>query len=144
MSLIIRECEPADLHALQHLYEQLMDDGTSYDELCRGFETMQKCADCAVYVAADDGNVVGTFVLYLLPNMTHHGRMAAVLENIVVDSAYRRKGVGRAMLEYARELAVQNGCYKLSLTSNAARTGAHCFYEECGMIRHGISFRYVL
>lgn len=144
MSLEIRECESADLYALQHLYGQLMDDGTSYDELCRGFETMKKCAGCNVYVAANNGNVVGTFVLYLLPNMTHHSRMAAMLENIVVDSKHRRKGIGRAMVEYARQIAEQNGCYKLSLTSNAARTGAHCFYEECGMIRHGISFRYVL
>ncbi|HOF88697.1 MAG TPA: GNAT family N-acetyltransferase, partial [Armatimonadota bacterium] len=94
--------------------------------------------------AERNGAVVGTFVLYLLPNMTRNGRPAAILENIVVDDALRRQGIGRAMLEHARELAQAAGCYKLSLTSNATRTAAHEFYLRCGMVQHGVSFRYEL
>ncbi len=81
-------------------------------------------------------------VLYILPNMTRNGRPAAILENIVVDEAQRGQGIGRAMLEYARERALEHGCYKLSLTSNARRADAHEFYRCCGMVQHGVSFRY--
>jgi GNAT superfamily N-acetyltransferase len=45
------------------------------------------------------------------------------------------------MLEYARDLALSRGCYKLSLTSNAVREEAHEFYRRCGMAQHGVSFR---
>lgn len=142
MSLIIRPCEFSDLDALQKLYKQLHSrDEITSDDLCRGFEEMQAQDGCEVYVADKDGCVVGTFVLYLLPNMTRRGRKAAILENIVVDSAHRKQGIGKSMLEYARDVAEKNGCYKLSLTSNAVRVEAHSFYEKCGMIKHGISFR---
>ena len=50
----------------------------------------------------------------------------------------------RHMLEYAREEALAAGCYRLSLTSNAKRTDAHAFYRRCGMVQHGVSFRYML
>lgn len=49
-----------------------------------------------------------------------------------------------AMLEYARSVAQAQGCYKLSLTSHAKRTDAHAFYRKCGMVQHGVSFRYEL
>ena len=101
---------------------------------------MQAHQGCNVYVAEIDGQVVGTFVLYILPNMTRHGRPAAMLENIVVDEANRGQGIGRVMLEHARDLAQAAGCYKLSLTSNAKRTAAHDFYRRCGMVQHGVSF----
>ena len=66
------------------------------------------------------------------------------MENIVVDKARRRQGIGRAMLDFAKDYAVRHNCYKLSLTSNASRLEAHGVDERCGMIRHGYSFRYVL
>jgi GNAT superfamily N-acetyltransferase len=105
---------------------------------------MQAYPGCEVYVAEEDHQICGTFVIYFLPNMTRSGRMAAVLENIVVDAEYRSKGIGRSMLEFARQKAVEQNCYKLSLTSNLKRTNAHAFYEHCGMQRHGYSFRYIL
>ena len=32
------------------------------------------------------------------------------------------------------------GCYKLTLSSNIARQGAHAFYDSLGFERHGYSF----
>ena len=35
----------------------------------------------------------------------------------------------------------QKGCYKMMLSSNLRRTGAHAFYESLGFEKHGYSFR---
>jgi len=141
--LSIREANDLDLPALHWLYQQLQpEDTTTLAEMEAGFQAMQTHPDCRVCVAEWDGVVVGTYVLYLLPNMTRNGRPAAMLENIVVDEVCRGQGIGRVMLEQARSQAQAAGCYKLSLTSNAKRTAAHDFYRKCGMVQHGVSFRY--
>lgn len=143
---MIRHCKEQDLPSIHLFYQQLHEGetNTTLQEIIDGFHAMQAHQGCNVYVAEIDGQVVGTFVLYILPNMTRHGRPAAMLENIVVDEANRGQGIGRVMLEHARDLAQAAGCYKLSLTSNAKRTAAHDFYRRCGMVQHGVSFRYTL
>lgn len=142
-NVVIRECIMADLLNVHKLYQQLQpEDTTTFEELCAGFDTMSTHPGTKIYVAECGGCVVGTYTLYILPNMTRNGCKAAILENIVVDADLRGQGVGRAMLEHARELAQEANCYKLSLTSNAKRTEAHEFYLRCGMSQHGISFRY--
>ena len=145
MGIDIRCCETQDLPSLHLLYQQLQPgDTTTFTEIEQGFHAMCAQPGCDIYVAELDGRVAGAFVLYILPNMTRNGRPAAIVENIVVDEAHRGQGIGRAMLEYARAMAQTHGCYKLSLTSNAKRTEAHEFYRRCGMMQHGVSFRYVL
>ena len=48
--------------------------------------------------------------------------------------------MGRAMMSFAMRYAKDRGCYKLALSSNSARTGAHDFYRALGFSQHGISF----
>jgi GNAT superfamily N-acetyltransferase len=146
MPVEIRHGTEDDLFSLQQLYRQLHPEDTAdtLEELTDGFHAMCNHPGCEFYVAESEGNIVGTFVLYILPNITHHGRPAAMLENIVVDEAYRRRGIGREMLKFASSVAQEHGCYKLSLTSNAKRAEAHEFYRRCGMQQHGVSFRYEL
>ncbi|MHB0935980.1 MAG: GNAT family N-acetyltransferase [Armatimonadota bacterium] len=143
MSIIIRLCRDDDLPELQRLYQQLQPaDTTTLEELARGFAAMSAHPGCEVFVAETEGRVAGACTLYILPNMTRNSRPAAILENIVVDEPLRGHGIGRAMLEFAREQAQARNCYKLSLASNAVRADAHDFYRRCGMTQHGLSFRY--
>ena len=143
MSLIIRHAEALDLPALHLLYQQLhpADTTTTIEEMSEAFATRCAHPGCEVFVADQDDRVVGTFVLYRLPNMSFNARSMAILENIIVDEALRGQGIGRAMLEYARATAQAHGCLQLSLSSNARRTDAHEFYRRCGLAQH-VNFRY--
>jgi GNAT superfamily N-acetyltransferase len=70
--------------------------------------------------------------------LRHLGRSlsrSAVVEGVVVDAAYRRKGVGAALMRAAADAAREAGCYKLALTSNVARSDAHRFYSRLGWKR---------
>ena len=146
MAVEVRPGISDDLPVLLELYRQLHagETTTTLDELAEGFSALRDHPGCELFVAAIDDRVVGTFVLYILPNMTHNGRPAAIIENIIVDDQCRRSGVGRAMMNFARDRAQALHCYKLSLTSNAQRTNAHAFYTQCGMMQHGVSFRFAL
>lgn len=83
-------------------------------------------------VAVENGKVVSTCNLSILPNLTRGGHSLAILENVVTDPAWRRQGLGRKLLERAIEHAKARGCYKVSLMSNARRTEAHGLYISLG------------
>jgi GNAT superfamily N-acetyltransferase len=58
----------------------------------------------------------------------------------VVDEAYRGKGVRAALMRQVQQIAKKAGCYKLTLSTNLARTGAHRFYSRLGWKRSHYGF----
>ena len=144
MDLEIRKAEELDLPAMLRLYAQPgMDSGRvlTIDAASKILQRMATYAEYAVYVAtAHDGSVVGTFALLVMDNLAHMGTPSAVVEDVCVDERLRGQGIGKAMMHFAMEFARQRGCYKLALSSNAAREGAHAFYRSLGFEQHGLSF----
>jgi GNAT superfamily N-acetyltransferase len=87
-----------------------------------------------------DGTVMGALTLLLLPLMGHNGVPSALVEDVAVHPVMQREGLGRQLVAYAMALAKEAGCYKLALSSNQERPGAHAFYERLGFERQGVSF----
>jgi len=56
----------------------------------------------------------------------------------------RGTGVGGVLLEAAVDVARAAGCYRIQLTSNAARTDAHRFYERHGFTPSHVGFKRLL
>ncbi len=67
----------------------------------------------------------------MLANAARAGRPYLLVENVVVDRAHRRAGVGRALLDAARARGRAGGCYKVQLS--AADPEASAFYEAAGL-----------
>jgi GNAT superfamily N-acetyltransferase len=93
-----------------------------------------------VFIFSLGGLPVGTYTLFILPLLAHAGAPEAVVEDVAVHPEAQGQGIGRRMMEHARELAREAGCYKLALSSNQRRVQAHAFYERLGFERHGVSF----
>ncbi len=55
-----------------------------------------------------------------------------VVAGLVVDSARRTQGIGRALMERAEQWAREQGCGVVRLSSSTPRTEAHRFYERLG------------
>ncbi len=91
--------------------------------------------DQRLLVAEDGGRLVGSAHLMVLRHFGRSLSRSAVVEGVVVDPAYRRAGVGAALMRAAADAARDAGCYKLTLTSNLARSGAHRFYSRLGWKR---------
>ncbi|HEY41008.1 MAG TPA: GNAT family N-acetyltransferase [Dehalococcoidia bacterium] len=146
---IIRVATEEDIPRILELYEELVTSTTpaergrtpSLDDYRRIFEQTSIMPGHELIVAEEDGEVIGTMVLLIVPNLSHHGLPWAVVENVVTDRRFQRKGIGRLMMEYAINRAREAGCYKLQLASSKTREDAHRFYESLGFEASAHGFR---
>ena len=137
---LIREATAADLPRLIELLHQLAElserPEAEAPPLTPGHEAALRALHddprSTCLVVEDGGRVEGTLTLYILPNLSHGGRPAAIVENVVVDAARRGCGFGQLLMQRAEALARARGCYKVALTSNRRRAAAHRFYQHIG------------
>jgi GNAT superfamily N-acetyltransferase len=142
----VREAAAADLEALMGLYEQLS--GPLREPVPEPAPNpreviAQILADQArsLLVGELDGRLAGTVDVLIAANLTHHAQPWALVENVVVAEGARRRGVGRALMLRAIELAREAGCYKVNLISGDERLGAHDFYRRLGFEAIGQGFK---
>lgn len=85
-----------------------------------------------VLVAVVDDAVVGTADCIVIENLTRGTRPYMLIENVVVDAARRRSGVGTALMRSAIERAADADCYKVQLLADDTPVN-HGFYGSCGL-----------
>ncbi len=123
-----------DLPGLLELYRQLTPDDPPLEpeRALVIWKMIESSDDIRYFVAVDGQEVVSSCNIAIVPNLTRNGASWAIIENVVTDEAYRRRGIGKRLMEMAIEFAESRGCYKVCLLSNSTRVGAHRFYEELG------------
>lgn len=142
----VRPATELDIPRILELYETLTGErhNLSRQETGPVFVEIASMPGHELLVAEENGLVVGTMVLLIVPNLSHEARPWAIVENMVVDSNYRLKGIGRLLMDYAINRAREAGCYKLQLLSNVKRKGAHRFYKALGFQTSAYGFRMYL
>ena len=80
----------------------------------------------------DDGELLGTLTLVLFRIPTG---VRAWIEDVVVDSAARKRGVGEALTQEALRLAAEHGARTVDLTSRPTRADANRLYRRLGFRR---------
>ena len=83
-------------------------------------------------VAEDNGKIIGSCYLVIIPNITNNCRSIGFIENVITDENYRGKGIGKNIIRKAIELSRNENCYKVILQSGMKRERAHTFYEKLG------------
>jgi GNAT superfamily N-acetyltransferase len=142
--LDVREATEADLPAILNVYAQPeLDDSRvlSLEEARAQWRRIHAHPDYKLYVAVRDGAVIGTFALLIMPNISHLGASAGIVDQVGVLREHQGQGVGKLMMEHARQICRRAGCYKMMLSSNLKRQQAHAFYESLGFEKHGFSFK---
>ncbi len=91
--------------------------------------------DAPVFVAREEnGGVIG----YAIAMIKHNRNPAQgaydtfYIDDLNVDAAARRRGVGTALLDACRAYAKEKGCYNVTLNVWAFNEGAIRFYEKNG------------
>jgi GNAT superfamily N-acetyltransferase len=139
----IRDAVDADVPGiLQILAESGIDGGHSFsvEEARAHLARIRSWPAFRLLVALADGEVAGTYSLAIMEKLGKRGTPAGVVEDVAVAPNRQGQGIGRAMMAHALEECRKAGCYKLALSSNVKREGAHQFYESLGFERHGYSF----
>jgi GNAT superfamily N-acetyltransferase len=85
--------------------------------------------ESAVLVAERGGELVGFVTAYLDLESVRFGTRCWV-EDLAVSPGNRSHGVGRKLLDAAKDWARDRGATHLELDSGEAREGAHRFYER--------------
>jgi ribosomal protein S18 acetylase RimI-like enzyme len=89
-----------------------------------------------------DGWIAGALTLIACPIPTG---VHAYIEDVVVDEAYRRQGIGTALIRAAIERAQAAGARKVDLTSRHTREEANRLYRRLGFVRRETNvYRYPL
>jgi GNAT superfamily N-acetyltransferase len=143
----IRHAQEKDIPRLLELYQQLSFSPGDYKpapvkECQRVLKEMTRRPNYSLLVAEENGEVIGTTVLAILPGFAHKTNPFAVIEYVVVDEKKRSKGVGKALMDYCKNMAKKAGCYKIMLTSDKKRDRAHKFYRTQGFESSAEGFRF--
>ena len=79
-----------------------------------------------------EGNIVGmlTLTVYRVPT-----GIRSIVEDVAVDSNFRRRGIARSLMEKAIEFARQAGAENVALTSNPKREAANLLYQSMGFAK---------
>jgi GNAT superfamily N-acetyltransferase len=88
-----------------------------------------------ILLATQVGADVGVAVLSFLWTL-EHGGPAAWLDELYVDPAQRRHGIGAALVQAAARLARERGCIALDLEVEDGHDGAARLYARLGFHRH--------
>ena len=145
----VRQATEEDIGRILELYRQLaittsqaeLLQSPSADDYRRVFAEISNYTGCELLVAEEQGEIIGTIVLLIVPNLSHRASPWALVENMVVDEGHRRQGVGKLLMDYAIARAKEAGCYRIVLTSDKRRGDAHKFYQSLGFEASSHGFR---
>ncbi|MDP4177142.1 MAG: GNAT family N-acetyltransferase [Bacillota bacterium] len=131
---MVREIVKEDFNGLMELYMQLHDNAMPKitPEIIQLWNRILKDKEHHIIIAEEDGKIVSSCVCVIIPNLTHNQRPYAVIENVITDKDYRNKGLATACLNYAKEIAVKENCYKLMLLTGSKKESTLKFYERAG------------
>lgn len=130
---------PSELPELLRLYAFLNPEDPVYDpvdpEVQRLWSQILDDKKLRYFGATEEGKIVATCVLTLIPNFTRALRPYGLIENVVTDPGFRRRGFATEVLHHALDHAWQAGCYKVMLQTGSKREETLRFYEKAGFHR---------
>ncbi len=135
---MVREIAENDFDGLLRLYTQLHDNPfpEKNDKVIGIWESILSDKNHHLIVAEENGILVSSCVCVIIPNLTHEQRPYALIENVITDENYRKKGHATACLNFAKEIARRENCYKMMLLTGSKSKDTLRFYEQAGYNRN--------
>lgn len=142
--MIVRRAEPGDAQGLKELGDAVGSEPEGWLVTTNGWRdaaderrylrAIRRYANAAVFVAEDEGLIVGR----LSVARDQHPASAHVADlGLMVAQSHRRRGVGTALLQAAAEWGRDAGVRKLELHVFPWNTAAIALYEKFGFLREG-------
>ena len=99
--------------------------------------------DSVVFLARAGEAAAGFVQLYA---SLSSGSMAPIWlrTDLFVDPAHRGRGVGRALMDRARDFSRASGAIRIELTTERANATAQKLYRACGYARDDVFYKFIL
>jgi GNAT superfamily N-acetyltransferase len=131
---MVREILEKELNDLLELYLHLHETSVpeTSEHLRNTWETIIQDKNHHIIVNVIDDKIVSSCVCVVIPNLTRNVRPYAFIENVVTHEGYRGKGYATQCLDYAKEIAEKENCYKMMLLTGSKKKSTIKFYERAG------------
>ena len=137
----IREIEEGDL---ERGFLETLDFLRNASELDKNkakeiLKKIKQNVDHVIYVAVDDGKIVGSTTLFIEQKFIHDGGLVGHIEDVVVRKDYEGRGIGMKLVISLLDVAKQRKCYKTILN---CEDNLKSFYEKIGFKKATNEMRY--
>ncbi len=110
---------------------------TEFSELVARMDAVLADPSTHAWVAEVDGQAVAHLIARehrLAAHVYLHPQHTLLVDQLAVDPAHRRRGIGRALMDTVVERAQQRGASRVELTVRAHNEGASAFYAALGYV----------
>ncbi len=136
----IRQCRAEDFKDVLPLLRQLWPDKPLDRASLQTVFGRALASELQLYLCATESQkIVGFGSLTLKNNLWQEGYLAHI-DELIVDIAYRGRGIGALLLDRLLVEATERGCRRVELDSAFHRKQAHQFYEQRGFLNRAFLF----
>lgn len=131
---MVREIKENELNELLELYLFLHEDCVpqTTEHLKNTWKTILEDKNHHIIVKEVNGKIVSSCVCVIIPNLTRNVRPYAFIENVVTHLDFRGKGYATECLDYAKQIALNENCYKMMLLTGSKSESTLKFYANAG------------
>jgi len=134
---MIRPATKDDMCAVYELIRQLSTHDFSKAQFIDCYLNNIERGQVLVY---EKGFIVCGCLVFNIHYYLHFSRKSAEIVNIVVDKNLRGQGIGKELLAFFEQLALEKGCICLEADSGRHREAAHRFYLREGFLLNHYKF----
>lgn len=125
--LVFRKIIDSDIEQIAELENQIFSDAWTV----KGIADTKKQSQAFITVAEEDGKIAGYCIIYYVLD-------EAEIARIATHEKWRRRGVGRQLLDFTCECCKEKEVERLLLDVRESNEGARAFYETYGFVVDGI------
>lgn len=131
---MVREAVREDLEQVLGLYLYLHEQSVPAlsEHLMSTWNQIVEDENHHLIVKTVENKIVSSCVCVVIPNLMRNVRPYAFVENVVIHGDYRGRGYATECLNYAKEIAVKQNCYKIMLLTGSKEQKTLEFYRRAG------------
>jgi len=129
MEFTIRRAHPGDAPAINALTIQL-GYKISEEQTRRNIDAILGSPDHDLFTAIHNNQVVGW--TSVIQSIQVESAPLCEIRGLVVETEFRNRGIGKLLIDRARQWAREKGNSRLRLRCNVKRRETHAFYQQLG------------
>ena len=138
-NILIRAVVQSDMDTVIELLQSISEFKPSKSDYLPIWNSFCEQNNVHSLVAVIDSQIVG-YGSIVIETKIRGGKMGHI-EDIVCHSLFRKKGIGKAIVDALFDVAKVNGCYKVALQCKEHNVK---FYEKCGYEASGLTMQVFL
>lgn len=133
----VRLAHISDARLLAELADKLIPREARTAERIRVLTRSLRKQNYQLYVAEQDGRLLGFVDLWVFPDFAHAGRMG-IIQNLFVDRRFRRRGLGGLLMRHVTRRASQLKLKELHVWTAFRNRAAISLYRKYGLTRKSL------